>query len=50
MWQILAIVLLVVRFIESLFQLASQSNIKGILAKAWQLTKNFALDLETYKK
>lgn len=44
-----AIVLASVRLYESVKQLATQPEVQGVIAKIWQIAKNFFLDIENYK-
>ena len=50
MGSIIAIVLLVVRLIESIAQWYNKQETKGVIGAIVQIIKNFFLDIELYKK
>jgi hypothetical protein len=44
------IIALVVRLVESIYQLRQDPEVKSVLGKVWLVIQNFLLKLETYKK
>ena len=47
---IIAIVMIIVRLVESVYQLSQTPEVTTVIGKIWQVAKNFLIDIEQYKK